>query len=141
MASIIDELSLKIKITLQLYICTYVTDRKKDLVKLQGGEYVSLGKVESQLKTCPVVDNICIYGNPFHMYTIALVVPNRHHLIDMAKKLNIENVNEISIEELFSNKELEKAVVDELAVHGRKSMLILMFWSLNYVVIIFYGCN
>jgi len=127
LASIIDELSLKIKITLQLYICTYVTDRKKDLVKLQGGEYVSLGKVESQLKTCPVVDNICIYGNPFHMYIIALVVPNRHHLIDMAKKLNIENVNEISIEELFSNKELEKAVVDELAVHGRKSMLILMF--------------
>ncbi|XP_060856885.1 fatty acid CoA ligase Acsl3 isoform X1 [Metopolophium dirhodum] len=100
-----------------------IIDRKKDLVKLQGGEYVSLGKVESQLKTCPVVDNICIYGNPFHMYTIALVVPNRHHLIDMAKKLNIENVNEISIEELFSNKKLEKAVVDELAAHGRKNKL------------------
>jgi len=104
----------------------YVTDRKKDLVKLQGGEYVSLGKVESQLKTCPVVDNICVYGNPFHMYTIALVVPNRHHLIDMAKKLDIENVNEISIEELFVNKILKKAVVDELAAHGRKSMLLIL---------------
>jgi len=112
------------------------------LVKLQGGEYVSLGKVESQLKTCPVVDNICIYGNPFHMYTIALVVPNRHHLIDMAKKLNIENVNEISIENLFSNKKLEKAVVDELAAHGRKSMLILMFLVINInFVIILYGYN
>jgi len=129
LASIIVELSLKI--TLQLYICTYVTDRKKDLVKLQGGEYVSLGKVESQLKTCPVVDNICVYGNPFHMYTIALVVPNRPHLVDMAKKLNIENVNEISIEELFSNKKLVKAVVDELAAHGRKSVLILMFLVFN----------
>ena len=29
-----------------------IIDRKKDLVKLQYGEYVSLGKVESCLKTC-----------------------------------------------------------------------------------------
>lgn len=104
-----------------MYNC--VPDRKKDLVKLQGGEYVSLGKVESQLKTCPVVDNICIYGNSFHIYTIALVVPNRNHLVDMAKKLNIENINELSSEELFSIKSLQKAVLDELAAHGRKSML------------------
>lgn len=38
-------------------------DRKKDLVKLQAGEYVSLGKVESALKSCPLIDNICAYAN------------------------------------------------------------------------------
>lgn len=38
-------------------------DRKKDLVKLQAGEYVSLGKVEAVLKSCPLVDNICVYAN------------------------------------------------------------------------------
>ena len=32
-----------------------IIDRMKDLVKLQGGEYVSLGKVEAVLKGCPVV--------------------------------------------------------------------------------------
>ncbi len=34
-------------------VCVYVCmlDRKKDLVKLQAGEYVSLGKVEAVLKT------------------------------------------------------------------------------------------
>ncbi len=37
-----------------------IVDRKKDLVKLQHGEYVSLGKVEAVLKTCDVVDNICV---------------------------------------------------------------------------------
>lgn len=38
-------------------------DRKKDLVKLQAGEYVSLGKVEAMLKNCSLVDNICAYAN------------------------------------------------------------------------------
>ena len=42
-----------------------VIDRKKDLVKLQLGEYVSLGKVEAQMKTNPLVDNICVYADSF----------------------------------------------------------------------------
>ena len=46
-----------------------IIDRKKDLVKLQFGEYVSLGKVEAVLKTCPVVDNVCIYGESSKSYT------------------------------------------------------------------------
>ena len=42
-----------------------IIDRKKDLVKLQLGEYVSLGKVGAQLKTHPLVDNICVYGDSY----------------------------------------------------------------------------
>ena len=38
-------------------------------MKLQFGEYVSLGKVEAVLKTCPVVDNVCIYGESSKSYT------------------------------------------------------------------------
>lgn len=56
---------------------TCFPDRKKDLVKLQAGEYVSLGKVEAILKNCPYVDNICAYANryyPFH-------VPSFHFLL------------------------------------------------------------
>ena len=44
-------------------------DRKKDLVKLQLGEYVSLGKVEAQLKTHPLVENICVYGDSYQVKT------------------------------------------------------------------------
>ena len=33
-------------------------DRKKDLVKLQMGEYVSLSKVETAIKMCPLVDQV-----------------------------------------------------------------------------------
>lgn len=44
-------------------VCSPPSDRKKDLVKLQAGEYVSLGKVEAVLKNCPFIDNICAYAN------------------------------------------------------------------------------
>lgn len=54
-----------------------IIDRKKDLVKLQFGEYVSLGKVEAVLKTCPIVENICIYGEATKSYCVALLVPDR----------------------------------------------------------------
>ena len=54
-----------------------IIDRKKDLVKLQFGEYVSLGKVEAVLKTCPIVENVCIYGEATKSYCVALVVPDR----------------------------------------------------------------
>ena len=50
-----------------------IVDRKKDLVKLQLGEYVSLGKVEATLKTNHLVENICVYGDPYKKYTVALV--------------------------------------------------------------------
>lgn len=42
--------------------CLFCIDRKKDLVKLQAGEYVSLGKVEAALKNCPLIDNICAFA-------------------------------------------------------------------------------
>lgn len=50
-------------------------DRKKDLIKIQTGEYISLQKVEVALKKSPYIENICIYGDGEFDYVIALVVP------------------------------------------------------------------
>ncbi|TRY93825.1 hypothetical protein DNTS_027007 [Danionella cerebrum] len=60
--------------------CLKIIDRKKDLVKLQAGEYVSLGKVEAVLKNCPLIDNICAYANSDESYVIGFVVPNQKQL-------------------------------------------------------------
>ncbi|XP_053203629.1 long-chain-fatty-acid--CoA ligase 4-like [Panonychus citri] len=68
-------------------------DRKKDLVKLQYGEYISLGKVETELKICSIVDNICVYGDSYHDYLIAIVVPNEKGLRNLAKTLNKEHLS------------------------------------------------
>ncbi|XP_073986590.1 acyl-CoA synthetase long-chain isoform X2 [Rhodnius prolixus] len=96
-----------------------IIDRKKDLVKLQAGEYVSLGKVEAELKTCPIVENICVYGDSNKDYTVALVVPNQTHLAVMAERLGLSQ----SFDELCENAKIEKAVLAELAAHGKKCKL------------------
>jgi len=67
----------------------YIIDRKKDLVKLSDGEYVSLGKIETALVTHPLVDNICAYGNSHFNYVVALVVPNEKQLKAIANENGI----------------------------------------------------
>ncbi|CAB3230314.1 unnamed protein product [Arctia plantaginis] len=97
--------------------CIKIIDRKKDLVKLQAGEYVSLGKVEAELKTCPIVENICVYGDSTKTYTVALLVANPRNLADLAARLGLP---ETDFEQLCQNPVVEKAVLKELAEHARK---------------------
>jgi long-chain acyl-CoA synthetase len=51
-------------------------DRKKDLIKLQMGEYVALSKVENAMKLCSVVENCLCYALPSKSNVVALIVPN-----------------------------------------------------------------
>lgn len=94
-----------------------LADRKKDLVKLQAGEYVSLGKVESELKTCGIIENICVYGDPTKQFTVALVVPNQKHLEELAERNGLKNK---TFEELCSSPIMEKAILKEISEHARK---------------------
>jgi len=97
-----------------------IIDRKKDLVKLQLGEYVSLGKVEAQLKTHPLVENICVYGDSYQSYTVAVMVPIRSALeklaTDMGKTYGDYN-------KLCEDSDIINAVAKTLGIHGIKSNL------------------
>jgi len=97
-----------------------IVDRKKDLVKLNHGEYVSLGKVESELKTCPLVENVCVYGDPSQPYCIALVVPDRNKLTTLAEKIGLGHYN---FDELCTNETITNSMLKELCQHGRKAGL------------------
>uniref|UniRef100_A0A8C1Z275 long-chain-fatty-acid--CoA ligase n=1 Tax=Cyprinus carpio TaxID=7962 RepID=A0A8C1Z275_CYPCA len=87
--------------------CLKIIDRKKDLVKLQAGEYVSLGKVEAVLKNCALVDNICAYANSEESYVIGFVVPNQKQLLALAKRKCVRGL----WEELCNNPVIEEEVL------------------------------
>ncbi|XP_056453518.1 long-chain-fatty-acid--CoA ligase 3b [Gadus chalcogrammus] len=87
--------------------CLKIIDRKKDLVKLQAGEYVSLGKVEAVLKNCSLIDNICAYANSEESYVISFVVPNPKQLMALAKQRQVHG----SWEEICNNPEMEREVL------------------------------
>ncbi|XP_071041001.1 long-chain-fatty-acid--CoA ligase 4 isoform X2 [Parasteatoda tepidariorum] len=97
-----------------------IIDRKKDLVKLQYGEYISLGKVESELKTCPLVDNICVVGNGLHDYLVALVVPSVEQLKVLGKSLG---KGELSLHELCQDPAIINAYTKAIVEQGQKSRL------------------
>ncbi|XP_015234273.1 PREDICTED: long-chain-fatty-acid--CoA ligase 3-like [Cyprinodon variegatus] len=98
--------------------CLKIIDRKKDLVKLQAGEYVSLGKVEAVLKNCPLIDNICAYANSEESYVISFVVPNHKQLMGLAEQVQIKG----TWEELCNNPRMEREVlriINEAAISGK----------------------
>jgi len=92
-----------------------IIDRKKDLVKLQAGEYVSYGRTESILKTAAIVENICAYADPARDFIIAVVIPDKNHL---------KNINpEIELLEACNDRDVKKDVVAQLKAYGIKNGL------------------
>ncbi|XP_024310208.1 long chain acyl-CoA synthetase 9, chloroplastic isoform X2 [Brachypodium distachyon] len=92
--------------------CLEIIDRKKDIVKLQNGEYVSLGKVEAALAMSPYVENIMVHADPFHSYCVALVVAARNELEKWALQ---QGVTYTDFTELCQNKEAVQEVLGSLA--------------------------
>ena len=61
------------------------------MVKLHAGEYVALGKVESVLSRCSVVESVCVYADSGKTYAIALIVPRAKEIAALAKSLNLNS--------------------------------------------------
>ncbi|KAG5667921.1 hypothetical protein PVAND_015886 [Polypedilum vanderplanki] len=96
-----------------------IIDRKKDLVKLQHGEYISLGKVESELKTCPFIENICVYADSTKTYCVALVAPAEVGFKNLAESIGITG----EFEQLCVNREVIKAATKGLHDYAKKCNL------------------
>ncbi|KAI5063158.1 hypothetical protein GOP47_0021705 [Adiantum capillus-veneris] len=91
--------------------CLEIIDRKKDIVKLQHGEYVSLGKVEAILVASSYVDCIMVHADPLHSYCVALVVATQGTLESWAQKENIKYDN---FPDLCNKEETKKEILKSL---------------------------
>ncbi|KAG5442433.1 Long-chain-fatty-acid--CoA ligase 4 [Clonorchis sinensis] len=83
--------------------CLSIIDRKKDLVKLQAGEYVSLSKVELALAQSIYVEQVCVYADASQHYTICFVSPKYTALMELASSLGLEHLAEEARLALKSN--------------------------------------
>ncbi|KAM3311862.1 hypothetical protein ACQJBY_032083 [Aegilops geniculata] len=100
--------------------CLEIIDRKKDIVKLQHGEYVSLGKVEATLSVSPYVDNIMVHADPSQNYCVALVVAAHGELENWASKQGIAYSDFV---DLCQKQETVKEVLQSLVKAGKQSRL------------------
>lgn len=99
-----------------------IIDRKKDLVKLQSGEYISLGKVELALANCPVVETICVYGESSKDTVVAIVVPKKKQILHIAASIG-DGAETLSYEALCRDKRIRQAVLKQLQDMGREKRL------------------
>ncbi|GJR98162.1 long chain acyl-CoA synthetase 8 [Tanacetum coccineum] len=100
--------------------CLEIIDRKKDIVKLQHGEYISLGKVEAALASSKYVENVMLHADPFHAYCVALVVPARQVLEQWAQSAGI-SFNDFA--DLCGKKETVSEVQQSLARAAKDAKL------------------
>jgi long-chain acyl-CoA synthetase len=85
-----------------------IIDRKKDLVKPSRGEYISPAAIEAELKSSPLVSNICVCGRNDRDFVVALVLPERHTLFKLSESLQINH--DTSFEDVCRNNRVVAAV-------------------------------
>ena len=64
-------------------------------------------QIESVLKSCPLVDNICVCGGSYSNHVTALVSPNQKNLLRMTQQMGLTSH---TITDVCNNKEVNKRV-------------------------------
>ncbi|GAA6033437.1 hypothetical protein JCM8097_001393, partial [Rhodosporidiobolus ruineniae] len=104
-----------------------IIDRKKNLVKLQGGEYIALERLESILKSCSYITNIMVHADPNANRPMAIVVPHEPNLRALLKQrgaeLGVPDVDKADWVDVCRNDKVRKAVLDDLNAVGKKAGL------------------
>jgi long-chain acyl-CoA synthetase len=100
-----------------------IVDRKKNLVKLKGGEYIALEKMEMTFGNSSFVDavagGICCYGDHDMDRPVALLQLNEVVAMKWAKTNGVNG----DINSLLTSEALHKAVLDEMKKEHGKSDL------------------
>jgi hypothetical protein len=90
-------------------------------MKLSQGEYVALEKIESVYVACPVVQQICVHGDPMQSYLLAIVIPDPVVLAKIASdvwKKGVSGTDSRALDEAVKDERVVKAVLDMLTKDG-----------------------
>lgn len=101
-----------------------IIDRKKNLIKPPHGEYIALEKLESVYRNCTYVESILVYVDSEHHECVAVVVPNRDPLFELAKKAgSAVKAPRDDFVALCADPEIQRLVLHELQTTGRNLKL------------------
>uniref|UniRef100_A0A673IXF7 Long-chain-fatty-acid--CoA ligase n=1 Tax=Sinocyclocheilus rhinocerous TaxID=307959 RepID=A0A673IXF7_9TELE len=96
-----------------------IVDRKKHIFKLAQGEYIAPEKIENIYIRSEAVAQAFVHGDSLQACLVAIIVPDPDFLPGWAKKRGIEG----SYEELCKNKEVKKAILEDIVKLGKESGL------------------
>ncbi|KAM0428838.1 hypothetical protein ACHAPT_006638 [Fusarium lateritium] len=94
-----------------------VIDRVKNLIKLQGGEYIALEKLESIYRGARTVVNVMVHADPGHSRPIAVIMPEVKALKSIAEDLGVDE------HDMYIDTRVREAVLDDLRATGKLSGL------------------
>lgn len=101
-----------------------IIDRKKNLVKLSGGEYIAIERLESIYKSSPMVTNICVHADSNANKPMAIIVPNEQAVRKLASEQSlIDSADSAEWKEVCQSSEVSKAVLAEMNGVGKKAGL------------------
>ncbi|KNC75498.1 hypothetical protein SARC_11978 [Sphaeroforma arctica JP610] len=66
-----------------------IIDRQKSIFKLSQGKYLAAENLEAIYGRCDYIAQVFVTGDPFHVYPVAVVVPDSEMIIAWARENNI----------------------------------------------------
>ncbi|KAJ4142800.1 long-chain fatty acid-CoA ligase [Fusarium falciforme] len=97
-----------------------VIDRIKNLIKLQGGEYIALEKLESIYRGARTVMNVMVHADPAHSRPIAVIMPEVKALMSIAEGLGVDE------HDMYHDPRVKEAVLEDLRATGKSGGLAAM---------------
>ncbi|XP_025901879.1 long-chain-fatty-acid--CoA ligase 6 [Nothoprocta perdicaria] len=96
-----------------------IIDRKKHIFKLAQGEYIAPEKIENIYIRSDPVAQIYVHGDSLQAFLVGIVVPDSEVMPGWAKKRGFDG----TYEELCKNKELQRAIMEDMVRLGKESGL------------------
>ncbi|KAH0833871.1 hypothetical protein J3R83DRAFT_11038 [Lanmaoa asiatica] len=97
-------------------------DRIKNLVKLQGGEYIALERLEATYKSCNLVANVCVHASAEAKQPIAILIPHESNLRHALEQRSLPGVDPTAaLVDLCHDKTVQGLVLKECNVVGKKN--------------------
>jgi long-chain acyl-CoA synthetase len=110
-----------------------IIDRKKNIVKLKGGEYVAIEAMETAFAQSPFVSLVCVIANSDLDRPFVILRADNHNLRDWASS---NKVPFDSLKELANKDETRKAVIKSMADSGKEAGLTKLELGIKDCVII-----